>query len=177
MALAEQAEIESDCKVLFAERAGPLKSCSQCGTEKPLTAFTKHAASQGGYRRQCTQCRSADNKRRIAGYPAERREAIRQAKAQRDKVRSTRWPQLQKKYGISQAGYDSLFVSQNGRCALCGTQPSKRGFVVDHCHETGRVRGLLCNRCNITIGYLGDTLAAAERLVVYLTDPQYRDSQ
>lgn len=65
-----------------------------------------------------------------------------------------------KKYGLTDADYKALFDRQGGLCALCGTdRPGGRFKVlhVDHCHETGRVRGLLCHRCNVALGTLGDT--------------------
>ena len=70
---------------------------------------------------------------------------------------------LFKLYGITQEDYDALLEKQHGVCAICH-KPSKPGgkrsasrLHVDHDHETGRVRGLLCNRCNLGIGHLHDS--------------------
>lgn len=55
------------------------------------------------------------------------------------------------KYGITVEDYDRMFAEQEGRCLICGTDVPgghRKHLCVDHCHETGRVRGLLCNRCN-----------------------------
>lgn len=79
-------------------------------------------------------------------------------------------------YGLSQAQYHQLLTYQNGRCWVCHQVPRKRRLAVDHDHETGRVRGLLCadpeRGCNrAVLGSLegkGDPLAMARRLVAYL---------
>lgn len=61
-------------------------------------------------------------------------------------------------FGMTLADYDALLERQAGGCAICGTPKSKNGrkLAVDHCHETGRIRGLLCNRCNYGIGQFHD---------------------
>jgi hypothetical protein len=65
-------------------------------------------------------------------------------------------------YGMSPQDYDMLSVRQGGACAICRRQPAE-GLCVDHCHATGKVRGLLCRTCNSAIGFLRDdeTLVAA----------------
>lgn len=54
------------------------------------------------------------------------------------------------RYNISKPGWDALSEKQNGKCALCNNPP----YAVDHCHTTGRIRGLLCDRCNRLLGLL-----------------------
>lgn len=64
---------------------------------------------------------------------------------------------LRRKYGISQADYDTLYEAQGGLCAICKTaSPGGHGkkLHVDHCHETGAVRKLLCHSCNTKLGWL-----------------------
>lgn len=76
---------------------------------------------------------------------------------------------LQKNYGISIQDYDEMLEAQQGRCAICRKHPKKRRLGVDHNHRTGRIRGLLCMRCNLGLGKLNDnheTLTAAE---IYLS--------
>lgn len=67
--------------------------------------------------------------------------------------------ELKRKYGFSLEGYTELYSEQNGKCFICSTHKPSRGkdrLVVDHCHETGAVRGLLCHKCNRGIGFLCD---------------------
>jgi hypothetical protein len=84
---------------------------------------------------------------------------------QRSKYRAIN---LKLRYGITPEEYDELLVSQNGVCAICGEECSTgRRLSVDHDHETGRVRGLLCSKCNYGIGHL-KTVENLERAIDYL---------
>ena len=71
------------------------------------------------------------------------------------------------KYGITREQYNALADSQHGCCAVCLERPAGR-LRVDHCHDTGVIRGLLCHKCNSAIGLLGDTAARLERALAYL---------
>jgi hypothetical protein len=59
-------------------------------------------------------------------------------------------------YGITPEDFDEMLHEQNGVCAICKTNTSDRRLDVDHCHATGRVRGLLCRPCNHAVGFLKD---------------------
>lgn len=81
---------------------------------------------------------------------------------------------LVRKFGIDSKGYQDLLTAQNGKCAICGTDraggKSKKGrFHVDHCHATGRVRGLLCARCNLGLGSFLDSVTVLEKAIDYLS--------
>ena len=86
-------------------------------------------------------------------------------KANPDKRRTTH---LKTKYGITDADYDWLYKGQGGRCGIC-SEPHKR-LVVDHDHNSGRVRGLLCRKCNAAIGQLNDSPALLRRALAWLED-------
>jgi hypothetical protein len=77
-----------------------------------------------------------------------------------------------RRYGITPEQYDALLEAQDGRCAICGETPSGRQAAgrlhVDHCHETGRIRGLLCVRCNPGIGHFREREDLLLRAVEYL---------
>lgn len=75
---------------------------------------------------------------------------------------------LQRNYGMTIADYEHMLSGQGGGCGICGKLPTGRRLVVDHCHATGRVRGLLCTACNKAIGALGDTTDGVERALLYL---------
>jgi hypothetical protein len=64
-----------------------------------------------------------------------------------------------RKYGISLETFNHMRESQQYRCAICGQDEEKllKGLVVDHCHDTGQVRKLLCTNCNVAIGMLQDS--------------------
>ena len=81
--------------------------------------------------------------------------------------------QLEWHYGIDQEEYDRLLAQQGGGCALCHRLPDEGKFLkVDHCHETGRVRGLLCQTCNFGLGILGDNEEGLLRALAYITGGQ-----
>jgi len=75
---------------------------------------------------------------------------------------------VQKTYGLEPGQYDALLSSQGGRCAICGNKPVKRRLAVDHDHITGRVRGLLCMRCNRALGMWEMDTDKLKRLRVYV---------
>jgi hypothetical protein len=85
---------------------------------------------------------------------------------------------IQKQYGLSPERYEAMLAAQGGRCAICGTSEPRLNsnavyyctfsFHVDHCHETGKVRGLLCSRCNVGLGSFEDDVELLERAVAYL---------
>ena len=128
------------------------RTCSGCKIKKVLTEdFYKQPPSRsnrsGGYMTRCKDCVLQYN-RKIASKP---------------KFKENVWAnKLQYRYGITVEDYESLLKEQDYSCAICKTKnpSSKRKgsnkFHVDHCHSTGKVRGLLCNSCNTAIGYLND---------------------
>lgn len=77
-----------------------------------------------------------------------------------------------RKYGMDRAAFDDLLAGQGGACALCASTQkgfnSGVGLHIDHCHETGRVRGLLCGDCNTALGRFGDNPALLRRAAEYL---------
>lgn len=73
------------------------------------------------------------------------------------------------KYGISADEYKQMHEKQNGKCKICNEVPAtKRGLHVDHCHDTGKVRGLLCHGCNLGIGSMKDSIHLLEKAIEYL---------
>jgi hypothetical protein len=74
-------------------------------------------------------------------------------------------------YGVSFAEYDSMLQKQNGVCAICSSPPPshhKKRLNIDHCHSTGRVRGLLCDACNRALGLLKDSPDLMLKAISYL---------
>lgn len=89
---------------------------------------------------------------------------------------------LKSKFGIGLLGYLAMYAEQGGRCKACGrrglpageqTQAGARvSLVVDHCHDSGRVRGLLCWPCNVALGHLGESSERLLSLLAYLEEEQ-----
>lgn len=63
---------------------------------------------------------------------------------------------IEKSYGVTSDQYHAMLLAQGGVCAICGRRPMKSRLAVDHCHRTGKVRSLLCRKCNSMIGLAGD---------------------
>ena len=86
------------------------------------------------------------------------------------------WAKIQKratikrKYGLTEEEYEDLKIKAGFRCQICGKHESKlkQGLYVDHCHETGKVRGMLCQLCNFGIGKLGDSYEGVQKAAAYL---------
>jgi hypothetical protein len=77
---------------------------------------------------------------------------------------------LRHRYGLTVEEYNQMFADQNGGCAICGTHQSelKRKLAVDHDHETGKIRGLLCSHCNAGIGQFKDNVSLMGFAIDYL---------
>lgn len=81
---------------------------------------------------------------------------------------------LNRTYGISLSDYERMLSAQHAHCAICGgegfamTEHHKLRLVVDHCHATGRVRGLLCHNCNRALGLLKDDVQSINNAIAYL---------
>lgn len=129
-----------------------MKNCSRCKELKPLEMFYKEAKTKDGKRPDCKKCVDKLNKSRC---PLKEKDH-----------------QLKKLYGITLDQYNQMFTNQNGNCAICKRNQSEfeKKLHVDHCHATGKVRGLLCSTCNQAIGLLKEDqviiLAAAKYLQV-----------
>ena len=85
--------------------------------------------------------------------------------------------QIKAKYGISKEDYLSLLLQQDNKCAICGKEEStpnhwqdkkSRRLAIDHCHNTGIIRGLLCYRCNTTLGKVEDNAELLRNMATYL---------
>lgn len=129
--------------------------CSVCKFEMPKENFVKDASKtmRGGYSYTCLPCQ-------------------REHSANMDKKRSwkdRRNSYLKRKFGISLSEYEDMLVKQSGVCAICGKpEQTDRSLAVDHCHETGFVRGLLCVKCNTGMGNLGDNVEILQKAIDYL---------
>jgi hypothetical protein len=80
---------------------------------------------------------------------------------------------LKSKYGIDVDEYKRLIVLQNNRCAICGTEEAGgpyESFKVDHCHDSLKVRGLLCQNCNLGLGHFKDNTEFLQKAIEYLNE-------
>jgi len=124
------------------------KTCTRCHTEKPIDEFPLKPNDSILRKSHCRQCLNESRARHSRTNPKEM-------------------------YGLTAEQYQQLLHQQNGKCAICnGCVNSSRikhtELCIDHCHETGVVRGLLCSRCNLGIGNFGDRLDLIKSAVKYL---------
>lgn len=138
------------------------KTCTYCKIEKPLTEFF----SRGGklshlYKSRCKLC-----------MQAKRQEWGQDNKDHLNEWRRNNWVQAGrrlKRRGATQDLYDKLYEAQKGCCAICNEPEEKFSWLcIDHDHDTGRIRGLLCPNCNRGIGLLKDNAALLERAAEYI---------
>lgn len=85
----------------------------------------------------------------------------------KDKYREKQYRRL---YGMSLQDYNTLFLEQGGKCKICKTHQTEfnKSLHVDHCHKTNRIRGLLCNRCNLVLGKAEDNIELLKEHIKYL---------
>jgi hypothetical protein len=129
-----------------------MKTCTRCGASKPLEEFAKNSRYKSGRTAACKECLSANAR---SSYDP-------------DYNRERHYLRL---YGITIADYDRMLIKQQGMCAICPTDnPGKNGrFHVDHDHNTGEVRGLLCSNCNRGLGLFQDNAQYLLNASKYIT--------
>lgn len=85
------------------------------------------------------------------------------------KRKSNRKSHLKKVYGLTPEAYDKMLASQNGRCAICKDLPGKKALAVDHDHASGKIRALLCTRCNTGLGGFKDDIYLLRQAMIYVS--------
>lgn len=130
------------------------KYCYVCKRILPDENFAKNSTKPGEIRPECREC---DNKQR---QERKQREKERDPEGVRDKY-------LRKKYDISLEQYNQMVKNQGGLCWICEQESD---LVVDHDHDTGKVRGLLCNLCNTSLGGFKDSISSLEKAIKYLQE-------
>lgn len=136
------------------------RQCTVCRVVKPAADFYR-APTKAGILAKCKVCNRQAVRRWEQRHPGIHR---RRYWANRDAERERH---IKAKYGMSFKDYERLAEAQGRKCAICASpEPSGRLLNIDHDHQTGKVRGLLCASCNRGIGLLGDSserVAAAAR--------------
>lgn len=129
-----------------------IKTCSKCRVDKPISEFYKDRRRADGVRYHCKACSNsyvyADRKTAPERY---------------------RNSTLMRKYGIGIIEFEKMLEAQGGACAICrGQESESRPLSVDHDHDTGKVRGLLCQKCNRGLGLFGDNVSNLASAFLYL---------
>ncbi len=162
----------------------PTKRCSRCAQIHPAEFFCKDKNRRDGRHPWCRSC-AKEGQRRSLAKPAvrERQREYQRLWAQRPDNRTRRLAhqktdagkaakrraKLKAKYGLTETKYNKIFTDQSGICAVCkSTFKSSKHTHIDHCHKTGKVRGILCHNCNRALGAVGDSSDILLALISYL---------
>lgn len=133
------------------------KLCGKCGAYHPATSA--YFPLQGGKMwSPCKGCRNAARRERQASRPniqAERKQRF-----------------VQSRYGLSWDEYQAMVEASNGCCTICqqAFEEKRKEPFIDHCHSSGKVRGLLCLGCNSALGHFKDSESSLERAILYLQE-------
>lgn len=150
-----------DCPSDISHLGPQAQICKPC-RRKRLTAAQKAA-----YARDPTKTNEANRRWWHANREKCREDNRKWREANREQIRAKL---LAAKYGLSTADYDAMYQAQRGRCACCGDEKPSRtrnGLVVDHCHDSGVVRSLLCATCNKLEGFLRINPRQYEAVIEY----------
>lgn len=141
------------------------KRCWKCGETKQLTEFY----------RTSDKCKACHRAYRTSGETVARRKVFNAEHSEEIRAYDREY-RLRRDYGISLVEYDEMLEAQGGGCAICGKTPeeNRRRLAVDHDHETGEVRGLLCIRCNHGLGNFLDSSELLRSAIQYLQYVQLR---
>lgn len=131
------------------------KKCNKCHQNLPLDSFHKDSTKEDNRVLTCKSCKKQ--------YDKTKRSSL----EDRDK---RRWINLMQRYGLTKEEYLSMFQEQEGCCKICSVHQLelKRPLVVDHCHSTMEVRGLLCDNCNNGLGKFKDSEEFLKEAINYL---------
>ena len=130
------------------------KKCSRCKEVKPLSSFSKDKQHWSGHKSACKLCAKSD----WAIWKITNADRCKKDDRKRHYIR---------KYNLDPELATQLVNDRVGVCKICGTVSP---LVVDHCHTTGKVRGLICSHCNSVLGYSRDNTQTLENAINYLKD-------
>lgn len=133
--------------------------CKPCDLYKSPSEFHKDSTALRGYAYYCKECANARSRK----WHLENKNDPEFKKARRNSNFKT-------KYNISVEERDDLLLQQSGGCAICAVPLSNEGLLThtDHCHSTGKVRGILCTNCNRGLGSFKDNIVSLQNAIKYL---------
>ncbi len=154
-----------------------MRRCKGCNIEKSLIEFTVNKASVGGRLWHCKSCRQIQSKL----WHRKNREKNRARFNARMREYGAQWPlrirdmNLKRRFGMSLEIYEKMLERQGGVCLICSDKETHklRGKViplaVDHCHVSGKIRGLLCKNCNTALGSFKDNPFIIGKALEYIS--------
>jgi len=160
------------------------KECTRCGEWKLICEFPKDKKGRNGYASICKACVLT---RRQKGYEYQKEywdkpgnKARKKENARKSYLRNrekilerNRTRNISRRYGLPVGAFEEMLARQGGRCRICGMKPKKRRLHIDHDHDSGAVRGLLCQRCNHMLGNAKDNPAILRMGALYLEESSF----
>ena len=135
-----------------------MKICSRCKIEQDVREFRKHKSTKDRLNSHCRSCERLSTKQwRLNNL---------------HKKTAQEWRyNLKRNYGITPKDYETLLSNQNNVCGICKLKCiSGRKLAVDHCHYTGKIRGLLCCNCNRGLGLFKHDISILDNALQYIMD-------
>ena len=133
-----------------------MKQCSKCKQTKSLADFYVNKSTKDGLYYMCKPCSKEYSK----SWHIKNSEA----RVNRN---------LKNRYGITAAEKQQMILNQNSMCLICSNElKNEREIHVDHCHETNKIRGILCSKCNLLLGHAKDSIEILKKAIKYLTTNQ-----
>lgn len=180
-----------------------MQTCPHCKESKILEDFCPSSRGKAGsWCRVClNESRKAWAKRNPDKVRAHKREAAKRNPERTQELRRLRYERRKeaeqarmrayyqeqrtywraqarfKKFGLTASEFDAMVERQGGVCCLCGSPPGARALAVDHDHETGKIRDLLCSTCNVGLGAFFDDPDLLESAAAYIRKHQESDSE
>ena len=132
-----------------------MKACKSCKTFQAESSFYAHNTTSDKLFKTCKSCCRSAEKLRKRDYSAPSRVSSK----------------MKSKYGITLEDYNQMYDLQSGVCKICGqAETNGKRIAIDHNHITGKVRGLLCNHCNIGLGKFFDNPQLLQSAINYLNE-------
>lgn len=146
-----------------------MKTCVTCKERKDDSDFHQNPQSPDKKQSNCKPC-TANYAKRYRERNADRLKDYKKNKYSKLSQEQKRELKYLSRYGITIKQYEEMLGRQNGVCAICLNGPvgKKTRLCVDHCHQTGNVRGLLCNSCNVGLGKFKDNPEMLVSAIIYL---------
>jgi tRNA(Ile)-lysidine synthase TilS/MesJ len=138
--------------------------CVKCLEDKPQELF--YLRKKGLRRRECKSCFDKKNRQWRVNHRPEQRERSRRQYHENPEYWRNRG--LKNRYGITFEEFKEMLEKQDGKCLICGKKPTTK-LHVDHCHNTKKVRGLLCGNCNRMIGIAQHDIGILASAIKYLS--------
>jgi len=138
------------------------RTCIKCGEDKELKEFYNSRRKQDNYEeRRTTECKKCSREQRVGHYHKNKQKLLDY--------------HMFRNYGLTREDYDKMLDDQGGTCAICNKKNEAktmnkelRKLSVDHDHDTGEIRGLLCMNCNFGVGNFKDSIEILKKVIKYL---------